>query len=310
MNESRDHNSVTSGATGVSWSVRLVVDVAHMDAFEQAFVDLCEVVSLHEVKDGDGKLWCVEGLFAAPPPRAEIAGRVSVVASALGVAEPAIEVVKLEARDWLSENVAAFPPLKAARFYVYGDHIKDPPPPAVLPIRINAATAFGSGEHGSTFGCLLALDWLRRHVKLNAPGRFKALDMGTGSGILALAMAKAWKKPVLAADIDPESVRVTRLNAHKNGVAALVPALMSEGVGDARVRAEGPYRLITANILARPLCAMAAGLTRLLLPGGWLILSGILDRQEAMVTTAYRGQGLKLVRRYRLKPWSTLVFRR
>src|SRR5690606_3525222 len=116
------------------------------------------------------------------------------------------------------------------------DHIKAPPPASALPIRINAATAFGSGEHGSTFGCLLALDDLKRRLRLDAPGRFKALDMGTGSGILALAMAKAWRRPVLAADIDPESVRVARLNARKNGVAASVAALMSEGVGGAPVR--------------------------------------------------------------------------
>jgi ribosomal protein L11 methyltransferase len=115
---------------------------------------------------------------------------------------------------------------------------------------------------------------------------------------------------VLAADIDPEAVRVTAFNARVNGLSSRVQALVTDGCGARDVRTEGPYALITANILARPLCAMARDLTRLLVPGGFLILSGLLQRQEAMVLAAYRTQGLKLNQRFTRKPWTTLLLRR
>lgn len=288
----------------VSWSATIVTSLEHMDVFERAFNDLTSIVSQYEVEED--KLWAVEGLFIDAPPRDELVKRIALAAQALSIAEPELVIAKIPQKDWLTESVASFQPLRAGRFYIHGDHIPRPYPPGAIRLKLNAATAFGSGEHASTRGCLLALDGLRARNYCFT----RALDMGCGTAILALAMAKAWHRPVLAADIDPEAVRVARLNARQNGAGALVHAVLSDATGNRDVLAGAPYGLITANILARPLMAMAADLTSLLAHGGYLILAGLLTRQEAMVLTAYRMQGLRLSRRYRLKPWSTLVLKR
>jgi ribosomal protein L11 methyltransferase len=160
----------------------------------------------------------------------------------------------------------------------------------------------------------MAIDWLARRrstgALLSQSGCPAALDMGCGTGILALALAKTWPVHVLAADIDPEAVRVTDFNVHVNGMASRVRAALTDGCAARDVRHGGPYGVITANILARPLRAMSRDLSRLLAPGGSLILSGLLKRQEPLVLSAYRSQGLRLVRRFARAPWSTLLLRR
>jgi ribosomal protein L11 methyltransferase len=180
-------------------------------------------------------------------------------------------------------------------------------------LRVNAGTAFGSGEHESTYGCLLALDRLRRltaHAWAIRRSRPALLDLGCGSGILAMAMAKAWRGPVVAADIDPEAVRVTTYNVRRNGESALVRAVVSDGLSARDLRRKGSFALITANILARPLCKFAPGLAARLARGGYLVLAGLLSRQEAMVIAAYRTQGMRLHRRIALNGWSTLILKR
>ena len=290
---------------GSAWSARVTVRTEHADAFEQAFSGLAGVVSMYEANP-DGITWTVEGTFDAAPPRTELAHRIALAASSLGIPEPALEIAKVPEKDWLSESVAAFPPLRAGRFYIHGDHINGPFPPGAIRIKVNAATAFGSGHHASTLGCLLALDDLSHRRKAIMRG----LDMGAGTAILAIGMAKAWRAPVIAADIDPVAVKVSRYNAARNGVTPLVHAVLSEGCGQRDVQRRGPYDVITANILARPLAAMSADLSRLLAPGGALILAGFLRHHEQMVLAPYRMHGLSLVKRYRLKPWTTLVLRK
>jgi len=290
---------------GSAWSAKVTVRTEHADAFEQAFAGIAGVVSMYEANP-DGLTWTVEGTFDAAPPRAELAERVALAASSLGVEEPVLEIGKVPEKDWLSESVAAFPPLRAGRFYIHGDHIQGPFPPGAIRVLVNAATAFGSGHHASTMGCLLALDDLARRRKTVT----RALDMGAGTAILAIGMAKAWCAPVIAADIDPVAVKVSRYNAQRNGVAPLVRAVLSEGCGQREVTRNGPYDVITANILARPLAAMSADLSELLAPGGTLILAGFLRHHEQMVMTPYRMHGLRLVTRYRLAPWTTLVLRK
>ena len=288
-------------AIGASWSARVIVPFELTEPFELAFAGLAGVVSLYE-HSPDGKAWAVEGLFAAPPSRAEMAQRVALAAATAGIPEPALVFTAIPASDWLTANIASFPPLRAGRFFIHGDHIKGPFPAGMIRLQVNAATAFGSGEHESTRGCLLALDGLRkRGARCNA-----GLDMGCGTGILAMAMAKAWRKPVLAADIDPEAVRVTRRNVLQNGVANLVTTVLSEGCGQREIIG-ATYDIVTANILARPLVHMSRDLARRVRPGGVLILAGLLTRHESMVLGAYRDQGLHLEGRIRLKAWSTLI---
>lgn len=290
---------------GSAWSARVTVRTEHADAFEQAFLGLAGVVSMYEANP-DGLTWTVEGTFDAAPPRAELTERIALAASSLGVAEPVLEIGKIPEKDWLSESVASFPPLRAGRFFIHGDHVRGPFPPGAIRILVNAATAFGSGHHASTLGCLLALDDLS-HRRANVR---RALDMGAGTAILAIGMARAWRAPVVAADIDPVAVKVSRYNARRNGVAPLVRAVLSEGCGQREVARNGPYDVITANILARPLAAMSRDLTNLLAAGGTLILAGFLRHHEQMVLAPYLMHGLRLVKRYRLAPWTTLVLRK
>lgn len=292
-------------AIGSAWSAKVTVPTAQADAFETAFAGLAGVVSMYEATS-DGHFWTVEGTFDAAPPRGELAQRIFLAAASLGVDAPALEIGPVPQRDWLSASVAAFPPLRAGRFYIHGDHIAGPFPPGAVRVLVNAATAFGSGHHASTLGCLHALHDLAQRRRTIA----RALDMGAGTAILAIAMAKVWRAPVVAADIDPVAVKVSRFNARRNGVTPLVRAVLSEGCGQRDVRGEGPYEVITANILARPLAAMSADLSALLAPGGHLILAGFLRHNEPMVLNPYRMHGLRLVKRYRLAPWTTLVLRK
>lgn len=289
------------------WAVRLECPYSNCEMFELALQDGAVAVSSYEVEEHarPEAIWGVEGLFIEKPELGPIAARLALVAGAAGLAEPNIRLDHVPARDWLTESYASFAPLRAGRFFVYGDHIIAPPPPSVLPLRLNAATAFGSGEHESTFGCLLALSTL---VKLRRPRGL--LDLGCGSGILALAMAKAWRRRVLATDIDPEAVRVASLNVQRNQQHSLVRAVIADGLQAQAFRGKGKFGLVTANILARPLCKMANGIAAMLRPGGRLVLAGLLQRQEAMVLAAYRMQGMRLDRRIVLNGWSTLVLRR
>jgi ribosomal protein L11 methyltransferase len=171
----------------------------------------------------------------------------------------------------------------------------------LIPLLVDAGQAFGTGHHETTTGCLEFIS------ELVTPGlAIRALDIGTGTGVLAVAIAKLVHCNVLASDIDPVAVRIARDNARKNGVVSFVRAVMAKGFGNPVLSARSPYDLIVANILARPLVGLAPAFRRHLTPGGTLILSGILRTQETMVTGAMRLQGLYLVSRKRKGDWVTL----
>jgi ribosomal protein L11 methyltransferase len=296
---------------GGAWSAKVIVPAPALEAFERAFEGLAGVVSLYEWDESRKPvLWAVEGMFNEAPPRAELTSRVALAAVALGISPPELVIAKVPAKDWLTETVASFPPLRAGRYYIHGDHITGPFPASALRLKINAATAFGSGQHASTMGCLLALDGLFRREDAAGKCALRGLDMGCGTGILGMAAAKTRHMRVICADIDPEAVRVTRYNARRNALKGLISPVLSDGCGDRHIRRHGPYDIVTANILARPLNQMAADLSTLLRPGGYLIVAGFIRRDEYMVLTAYRMQGLRLERRIRVGTWSTLVLRR
>jgi len=281
---------------------------AQCEIFETALADVALAVSSYEVEEHarPEAVWGVEGLFTEQPETGVIASRFALVAKAHELPEPHFRIEFVAARDWLKESYASFAPIHAGRFFIYGDHILTPPPASVLPLRLNAATAFGSGEHESTFGCLLALSGLSKKTR----PRGDLLDLGCGSGILALAMTKVWRRRVLATDIDPEAVRVASLNVRHNREHNWVRVAVADGLQAHALRGRGPFAIITANILARPLCKMARGIAARLMPGGRLVLAGLLQRQEGMVLAAYRMQGLRLHKRIVLNGWSTLVLAR
>ncbi len=294
-----------SKPTAELWRISVTVPEHALDAFEAALDGHSDAVSmmLPEGKDpGEGADWRLEAVCRTPPDHAAVELSLQLAATALGLAVPRPDYGRLPQVDWLTENLRAFPPIRAGRFFVHGSHWQGRPPAASIPLLVDAGTAFGSGEHATTFGCLLALSELAKRRRFRRP-----LDMGCGSAILAMAMAKLWPVAVTASDIDPESVRVSRFNARRNGLAARITAVVSDGYRDPAVGAGRPYDLIAANILARPLCRMAPDLRAHLAPGGMAVLSGLLSRQERMVLNAHRAQGLRLAGRVAVNGWTTLV---
>ncbi len=284
------------------WRIALSASEAQVAAFEASLDDGAIAVSNFEAGPGDD--WTVEALTAAEPNAAALEARVMVAAAALGVAPPAVTIEPVPETDWLAATRAAFPQIRAGRYTVHGSHL---PPSGGGPIdlEVDAGPAFGSGEHQTTRGCLLALDRLARRHTVR-----RALDLGCGTGILALAIAKTWRADVVAADIDAVAVRTARENARLNGVAGLVRVTASDGMRAAPLRRGAPYDLIAANILARPLIAFAPELAARLAPGGVVVLSGLLARQERAVLAAYRARRLALVERIALAGWHTLVLAR
>ncbi len=291
------------------WRVRFVIPADAVEAFETALDPLTDSFVCFEIEDGGPHhlQWQIDAYVAQAIPHASLVSAIALAALQADIAEPALELEHHPAQDWLVDNLEAFPPILAGRFFIHGSHWTEPAPPGTTPLLFDAATAFGTGEHQSTFGCLVALsDMTKRHQPLRI-GHGRVLDMGCGSGILGIAAAKYFKTPALLVDIDEESVRVARGNARGNGVASLTTALPGDGFGLRQVPEGGPYNLIFANILARPLCSMARDLAAQLAPGGRAVLAGLLETQEAMVLAAYRSRGLRLIQRYRFSPWVTLV---
>lgn len=249
--------------------------------------------------------WTVEAYLEAPPDPGRMAAAVALAANAAGVPEPDISCVPLAATDWLKDSLDTFQPVQVGRYFIYPSHYTGLIPSGSIAIRIDAATAFGSGEHGSTSGCLRAMDIIGSFVR---PGR--VLDLGCGSGILSIAAAKRWRSSVVAADIDPEAVRVSRENFAENGVARQAAAIESNGRWHRLLLESAPYDLILANILARPLIGLAPALRQYCVPGGLVVLSGLLMEQAQQVLGAYRQCGFMLRNRLVVEGWATLILSR
>jgi ribosomal protein L11 methyltransferase len=217
----------------------------------------------------------------------------------------AVLVVPLPDQDWIKQSQEGLPPARAGRFFVYGAHDVGVVPPGVIPIRIEAGLAFGTGHHETTALCLNALSRLAKRQRFA-----RVLDLGCGTGVLAIAAAKLWREPVLATDIDPIAVEVARENARVNEVAPLVRAAVADGLIHPATANLAPFDLICANILAAPLTWLAPTLSAALAPCGIAVLSGLLRNQENLVLSFYRAQGLKLRESLRDGPWSALVLER
>lgn len=254
-------------------------------------------VTLNETDEAQ-RIWNVVAYFAS---EAEARGAGEQLRPLIG--SQAFAVTALPDVDWVRRSLAGLAPVAAGRFYLYGSHDRARRREGGISLEIDAGTAFGTGHHGTTTGCLLALDSL---LKRQMPRRI--LDLGCGTGVLALAAAKALCRPVLASDIDPIAVTVTRDNARSNGASAFVGAVTAPGLKHRRIADQSPYDLIFANILARPLIALAGDLAASLTPGGTLILSGLTRDQEQAVSAAYRNRGLVPAPPLRVGNWSTLVF--
>ncbi len=224
----------------------------------------------------------------------------AIIREATPALEPRLETV--EERDWVTMSLEGLPPVHAGPFLVAGSHAIKAASPGRIAVLIEAGPAFGTGHHGTTLGCLKALDAVRRR---RAIGR--VLDLGTGTGVLAIAALKAGADFALGTDIDAGSVRVANENAAKNNVSGFT-ALHVRGANTPRIRRAAPFDTVFANILMKPLIGLADDITRLTAPGGTIILSGLLLSQADSVRQAYAARGLAFSRRLSEDGWATLIF--
>lgn len=253
-----------------------------------------------------GERWTVEAAYCDEADRTLISQTVVHMAGADAANELAFTAVGT--RDWVAASLEGLAPVRAGRFVVHGAHDRAEVRLNQIGIEIEAALAFGTGHHGTTRGCLLAFETLCKSTP--AARHRRILDVGTGTGLLAIAAARRLRVPVLASDIDPMAVAVARDNASLNHVTPWFRALAADGVSAGWIRRGGPYDLIFANILETPLRRMSAPLSAVLAPGGRLVLSGLLLAHAPGVIAAYRRQGLRLQARLTLDGWVTLTMRR
>ncbi len=296
-------NTITRRHATALETIHVTVPDDAVEAYENALASVCTTVGIFEADDSQ-TVWRVEGVKDVGVGEDRLADALALAAAATGLAA-ALERAPTETEGWLARTYESFPEQRVGRsFAIRGTHLAAAAPGARITLTLDAGIAFGSGEHGSTRGCLRALE----RVAHRRPARI--LDLGTGSGILAMAAARLLHRKVLAVDIEPWSVRVAAQNAVMNGLGNRLDCRHGNGWRTRAIRAGGPYDLVFANILARPLCMMAGALAARLAPGGTAILAGLLDSQARMVLAAHRRQGLVLEHRLVEGYWATLVLRR
>jgi ribosomal protein L11 methyltransferase len=275
---------------------------ALVDALGSDEVFAARAIDLSETAPGR---WEVIVYFDEEPLASDRAALAKAVAGSLGRNAADFTIDALPETDWVRRSLAGLKPIRVGRFLIHGRHDRDQIRQNDIAIEIEAGEAFGTGHHGSTLGCLIAIDALAKARPVRT-----ALDVGTGSGILAIAIARAMSAPVLASDIDPIATRIAAVNAKLNRVARFIRTVTTAGLARRIFAVRGPFDLIVANILAGPLVRLAPSIRRHLAVGGSVIVSGLLPGQRARVVAAYRGQGLHLVRDFTHTGWLTLVFER
>ncbi len=292
------------------WRLSLTVADAHREPFEAALAEAHGGV-ISSVRLGDTSHdatpagWRLELLTDTPPDLPPLRAALALAATLVGAPEPETTLDPVPARDWLAENRQAFPALWVDRFHVHGDHLPPVPPWAGIDLTVNAGAAFGSGDHGTTRGCLRLLARMARRTR---PCR--VLDLGCGTAILALAAARLGAGRVWASDIDPRAVAVARETVAANGLAHRIGLYTAAGYGHRALTTGAPYDLVIANILARPLVALAPATRAHTRPGSHAILSGLLREQQPMVLAAWRRAGFALVARDHDGPWTSLWLHR
>ena len=268
-----------------------------LDRLAEVFDASAAVVSSYDTGSG----WAVAIHFNEPPNQTAVRALVALAAG--GDAANALIFEQVAARDWATISQESLTPVQAGRFVVHSEHYRTSVRANRIGIEVGTAFAFGTGHHGTTRGCLLALD---RLLKARRPHR--VLDIGTGTGVLAIAAARASHRPVLASDIDPRAAQVARENVQRNR-ARSVTVIHAGDLGARRFRERAPFDLVLANILLRPLQRLATPMARLVAPGARVVLSGLLTAQASAVLAAYRHEGFALEQRVVLDGWSTLVLR-
>lgn len=300
------------------WRIRIAVPVSSLEEMDATLSQFGTVVAYGDPaadgtridpgNDRPAQIWRIETLCESEPDLASVAMAVTETVGRLGIDMPDIHLDQIPAIDWLAQNRTEFTPIRAGRFFVAATFDTTPTPPGSIGLHIDAGPAFGSGHHPTTRGCLLALDKLLRRRRYT-----RVLDLGCGSGILALAVAAVQHRTVLAVDNDEWAVRTTRANAQLNRLAKWIDVRHGDGLR--QMPSSARFDLVCANILARPLIRMAPSVANRLAPGGTVVLSGLLDYQEPAVRAAYGVQGLSLAERLTGRSsdgglWHTLIMAR
>ncbi len=280
------------------WSIRIDFAVKPDDALRLEIEAVMEALGIALSSFEDGKGWRMETIADAKPRAADLRAALKpfgVVAT----------IDKVPQRNWVLESRKGLPPLIAGPFFIHGEHDRNKRPKKGIALEIDAGMAFGTGRHETTMGCIKAL------LRLKKTHKFKRiLDVGTGTGILAFAAWHLFGQPVIAGDNDKDAVRVAKENAVINGLKKHVRIVSSDGYKAKTIRDHAPYDLITANILANPLIALAPALARNLARNGRAVLSGLMNDQAKDVLAAHQAVGLDLDFRLRLGQWSVLVLKR
>ncbi|HET9639639.1 MAG TPA: 50S ribosomal protein L11 methyltransferase [Allosphingosinicella sp.] len=297
-----------------SWKVTLPCTKAEAEALKDdisplAWLDVPPVLMTSEAHGARPDEWRLDAYFDCEPT-AEMIGLLAALAPSSAGAEPAVE--RVEDRDWVTLSQQGLEPIRAGRFFVHTPAHRDSAPPDLIALEIDAGRAFGTGQHETTSGCLVALS----RLKAVGAAVTDLVDLGTGTGLLAFAALKLWPAARAAAsDNDPVAIEVSEENAAINAVKpgrarGQLELLVAEGMEHPRLRARAPYDLVIANILAGPLIELAPSVAAAIAPGGRLILAGLLDHQAPAVAAAYRRQGMMLTGRVERGEWPTLVMRK
>lgn len=256
-------------------------------------------VGVFELEDGSG-LWEVGAYFSEKPDDISLA-----LLAAVFQAEE-FKISELPQIDWVSKVQRSLKPVVAGRFFVYGSHDSDKVPPDCEPLLIEASMAFGTGHHGTTKGCLLALEQL-------ITDGFKAknvIDVGCGTAFLAMAAARIFSANVIASDIDSVAHSVAKMNILANGLDRNIQCFEASGFAHEQIKTKNPFDLIFANILLAPLLAIATDISKYSLSGGYVVLSGILSEQAELVVNKYTGVGFSLSNQIEIGEWVTIIFRK
>jgi ribosomal protein L11 methyltransferase len=283
-------------------TARTIADII-VETFDPATTAAAAFEEAPDTSGWDKGPWAVEVYFGNPPDEANVRALVAVVAGNAAARAAAFDEV--HESDWVATSLAGLGPVRAGRFLVHGAHGRGAVEANDMAIEIEAALAFGTGHHGSTRGCLFMLESVARRRRPAA-----ILDIGTGSGVLAIAAAKLFKCEVRAGDIDRVCVKTASDNAKRNRVPSFVRPVLAKGAAHPFLRQGTPYDLVLANILARPLRDLAPGIAKLTSPRADIILSGLIDRDVSGVVGAYQSQGMALSRRLDINGWVTLLMQR
>ncbi len=302
-----------------SWKIELKIDQDLIPLVQDIIYGLDEddfpTLSDFEIIEGNN-IRLLEAFFTRKPDLALFQNRLQDILPANDLTASDLRLTEVAEKDWVSESQKLLQPVDAGLFFVYGSHDAHKVPTDRINLLVEAGQAFGTGQHETTHGCLLAIGELAGELTGGKAPK-TALDLGCGSGLLALAMSRIWPITITASDIDPIATETTILNAAANKISvtnlssgvAGIAALTSDGFGDKALSTAGPYDVIVANILAKPLQDMASSIVANLSQGGVLILSGLLGTQEEAVVAAYEKTGMELVKRYVRGEWNSLMLR-